>query len=106
MLQGFLPSSNPLIDIFAILLKVDAPEAGVERTVPPSTTPEGSGDRCLSDPENGRLRMIGNLGTLGDGSYIGYILHPDFWGKGYMSEAMDALFGKSGAGGLFWRLPG
>ncbi|PVH88874.1 hypothetical protein DL98DRAFT_158389 [Cadophora sp. DSE1049] len=45
--------------------------------------------------------MIGLLGTVGDGTEIVYMLHVDFWGKGYMIEALRAFVGKDG---IFWAL--
>ena len=49
--------------------------------------------------ENQKPRMIGVVGTPRE-SEVAYKLHPDYWGKGYMSEAL-AMFIK-----LFWQLEG
>ena len=38
--------------------------------------------------KDAKLRMIGVVGLVREPE-IGYKLHPDFWGKGYMSEALD-----------------
>ena len=40
--------------------------------------------------------MIGALGVnehdpRSAGSYIGYVLHPDFWGQGYATEALKGM---------------
>ena len=37
--------------------------------------------------ESGGEKMIGVIGTPRKAD-IGYKLHPDYWGKGYMSEAL------------------
>ncbi|KAH7409351.1 GNAT domain-containing protein [Cadophora sp. MPI-SDFR-AT-0126] len=36
---------------------------------------------------NGRPKMIGVVGIVREAE-LGYRIHPDFWGKGYMSEAL------------------
>ncbi|PPQ71159.1 hypothetical protein CVT24_009840 [Panaeolus cyanescens] len=46
---------------------------------------------CLRDgAEPSHSRAIGKAG-LYDGKEIGYILHPDYWGKGYAREALVAI---------------
>jgi RimJ/RimL family protein N-acetyltransferase len=40
--------------------------------------------------KEGELRMIGIIGVVRE-QEIGYRLNPDFWGKGYMTEAL-AMF--------------
>lgn len=80
-LRKSLTSVNPHIDKFGIMLK-----------------PEGkTGD--------GEVRMIGSLGTKGHvegyGEEIAYMVHCDFWGKGYMAEALVAF---AGPDGIFWGL--
>ncbi|KAK2758754.1 hypothetical protein FQN54_003445 [Arachnomyces sp. PD_36] len=41
-------------------------------------------------------RLIGGIGVndhdpRSTGSYIGYVLHPDYWGKGYATEALKGM---------------
>jgi [ribosomal protein S5]-alanine N-acetyltransferase len=53
----------------------------------------------------GKLRLIGVIGIVRE-QEIGYKIHPEFWGKGYMSEAlrmfivmwwgMESMFSLSG----------
>lgn len=46
-----------------------------------------------------KRRMIGAVGAPRNepaGAEIGYKLHPDFWGRGYMSEALRLFIG------LYW----
>jgi ribosomal-protein-alanine N-acetyltransferase len=64
---------------YAILLRPD----------PSRPPPEG----------NQKPKMIGILGTPREFE-VAYKLHPDYWGKGYMSEAL-AMFIK-----IFWQLEG
>jgi len=45
------------------------------------------------------LKMIGVVGTPRE-SEIAYKVHPDYWGKGYMSEALEMFLD------LFWKLEG
>ncbi|KAK0110704.1 hypothetical protein ONS96_002303 [Cadophora gregata f. sp. sojae] len=84
-MQKSLISVNPKIDKYAILLR-PAP-----------------GSEIKSGTENGghSPRMIGLLGTVGNGTEMVYTLHCDFWGKGYMTEALRAFVGKHG---IFWSL--
>ena len=58
---------------------------------------EGKEGRKDENPKAGRL--IGAIGIPREGE-IGYKLHPDFWGKGYMSYALRQ------AVNLFWRFDG
>ena len=47
-------------------------------------------DSLFSEAEG---RVIGKVGIWRvEGNEIGYMLHRDCWGKGYMTEAMSALF--------------
>lgn len=41
----------------------------------------------LEQRKAGKLRMIGVIGIVRE-QEIGYRIHPDFWGKGFMSEAL------------------
>lgn len=82
-MQKSLTSVNPKIDKYGILLRPN----------PNSTVVEG---KVEQNP-----RMIGLLGTVGDGTEMVYMLHCDFWGKGYMTEAMRAFVGEDG---IFWAL--
>ena len=34
-------------------------------------------------------RMIGTVGVIRQPPELGYMMHPDFWGKGYASEAVQ-----------------
>ncbi|KAG4442046.1 hypothetical protein IFR05_002440 [Cadophora sp. M221] len=84
-MQKSLTSVNPRIDKYAILLRHD-----------PCTELRNDEER-----KDVALRMIGLLGTVGDGMELVYMLHCDFWGKGYMTEALKAFVGKEG---IFWGL--
>ncbi len=44
---------------------------------------------------DGKLRMIGIIGPPKE-RCLGYMLHPEFWGKGYMTEGLKAYLE------LFW----
>jgi ribosomal-protein-alanine N-acetyltransferase len=44
----------------------------------------------FKERKEGKLCMIGIIGVVRE-QEIGYRLHPDFWGKGYMTEAL-AMF--------------
>ena len=53
------------------------------------------------DEREGKPRMIGTVGAPRNGpagAEIGYGLHPDYWGKGYMSEALELFIG------VYWGL--
>jgi [ribosomal protein S5]-alanine N-acetyltransferase len=45
-------------------------------------------DDEFKEKKGGELRMIGIIGVVRE-QEIGYRLHPDFWGKGYMTEALS-----------------
>lgn len=46
---------------------------------------------CLrNDDDLSTAKPIGKIG-LYDGKEVGYILHPDYWGKGYATEALMAI---------------
>jgi RimJ/RimL family protein N-acetyltransferase len=56
--------------------------------------------------ENEKPRMIGVVGTKvqiegQEDMEMSYILHCDYWNKGYMTEALGAF---AGSQGIFWRL--
>lgn len=84
-MQKSLTSVNPKIDKYAVLLRPDAKPKTASRA------------EMYDHPP----RMIGLLGTVGDGTEMVYMLHVDFWGKGYMTEALRAFVGKDG---IFWDL--
>ena len=79
MMLSRMPSpEKPWIEIYAILLRS-------------SQSPEAQG----------KPRMIGTVGAPRvseelDAAEIGYGLHPDFWGFGYMPEALSLFIG------LYW----
>lgn len=75
--------TDPDIVSLAIILKPEAAAAGDE----PAPSP----------------KVIGVCGTLSPGAEIAYSIHPAYWGKGYMTEALTAFIGKAG---IFWDLPG
>jgi RimJ/RimL family protein N-acetyltransferase len=54
------------------------------------------------NPENEtqKPKMIGIVGSRVISSEIGYKLHPTYWGKGYMSEALPMFIE------IFWSLEG
>ena len=76
MLSARMPTpEKPYVEVYAILLK--------------PLTVEG----------DTKAKMIGTVGTPRNepaGAEIGYGLHPDYWGKGYMSEAVKLFIG------LYW----
>ncbi|KAH9224623.1 GNAT domain-containing protein [Leptodontidium sp. 2 PMI_412] len=79
-MQKSLTSVNPKIDKYTILLRPDPdPEIRDEAEIK-CTTP----------------RLIGLLGTVGDGMELVYMLHCDFWEKGFMTEALTVFVGKEG----------
>ncbi len=54
----------------------------------------------LKDADNnGKPKLIGVVGVVREPE-IGYRIHPDYWGKGYMSEALT-MFLK-----MWWALEG
>lgn len=63
-MQAETKATNPKIENFAILLKD-------------------------SESEHSKLRMIGKVGIFQFPAEIAWMLHPDFWGKGYASEAVE-----------------
>ncbi len=71
---------NPKIDKYGIMLKPD-PTVGGGKNPP---------------------KLIGLVGTVREGDEMGYMLHCDYWGKGYMTEALRAFAGPEG---VFWSLP-
>ena len=44
-----------------------------------------------SKNDQGELRMIGKVGIFQFPAEISWMLHPDFWGKGYASEAVQGF---------------
>jgi len=67
---------EPWKKVYAILLRPD-----------PLSQVAGS---SLATTEVEKPRMIGVLGSPREAE-LAYKLHPDFWGKGYMSEALKAF---------------
>ncbi len=51
----------------------------------------------LDQRKAGKLRMIGIIGIVRE-QEIGYRIHPDFWGKGFMSEALKMFIE------MFWEM--
>lgn len=47
------------------------------------------------------LKLIGLVGTIRECDEMAYMLHVDYWGKGYMTEALKAFAGPEG---VFWIL--
>lgn len=90
-MQGSLHSVHPENDKFAIILKPIRTSTLV--------TPVEDNGQMREEDEN--PRMIGLIGTHDDAQELVYMLHCDYWRKGYMSEAMVALLGTEG---LVWRL--
>jgi RimJ/RimL family protein N-acetyltransferase len=91
-LQQSLTSVNPSIDKYAILLKPS----------PSSSSASTSATPIINQPKP--AKMIGIMGTKDteDELEILYMLHCDYWTKGYMTEALIAVFGTEG---LYWSLP-
>jgi ribosomal-protein-alanine N-acetyltransferase len=52
-----------------------------------------------SQEEDAKRRMIGIIGIVRE-QEIGYKVHPDFWGKGYMTEALRMFIG------MYWKMAG
>jgi len=75
VLTNRIPSPERLyVEVYAILLKrgLDGKDAG------------------------GKLKMIGIVGaprSVPEGAEIGYGLHPDYWGKRCMTEALEMFLG-------------
>lgn len=76
MLSARIPTpEKPYVQVYAILLKP------------------------LTADGDAKAKMIGTVGAPRNelaGAEIGYGLHPDYWGKGYMSEAVKLFIG------LYW----
>jgi ribosomal-protein-alanine N-acetyltransferase len=52
-----------------------------------------------SQENSDKPRMIGIIGIVRE-QEIGYKVHPDFWGKGYMTEALKMFIN------LYWKMEG
>jgi [ribosomal protein S5]-alanine N-acetyltransferase len=82
-LRSSLPTeAEPWNERWAILLR-HAPETLSDETA------EVPGQE-KEQRKVGKLRMIGAIGIVRE-QEIGYRLHPEFWGKGFMTEAL-AMF--------------
>jgi RimJ/RimL family protein N-acetyltransferase len=63
-------------------------------------SPESSDNTSANiEDRDSKPRMIGLVGIVRPAE-IGYKIHPDFWGKGYMSEALELCIK------LFWASKG
>ena len=82
MQTGLSPGTK--IDKFAIILR-----------------PDTSSDKHNQIKKDEKPKMIGVIGTVTEGKELAYMLHCDYWRKGYMSEALRAFIGQNG---LFWAL--
>lgn len=105
-------------------IQSEAP-AHVYRTRPPHTNPEQTKERILEsmssvqfrswaimipttlptlvaveERERQEMKMIGIIGISYAPSNVGYKIHPNYWGRGYMTEALK-LFVE-----MFWTLEG
>jgi len=90
-MQGSIHSVHPENDKFAIIRK----STGISSLL---TAVEESSQVQEKDE---KPRMIGLIGTHDDAQELVYMLHYDYWRRGYMSEAMVALLGSEG---LIWKL--
>lgn len=63
-----------------------------------SSTLVTGGDEA--EGETQAMKLIGIIGLANYPDNIGYKVHPDYWGKGYMTEALK-LFVE-----MFWTLEG
>lgn len=50
--------------------------------------------------EEQKMKMIGIIGLSYSPNNVGYKIHPDYWGKGYMTEALRLFID------MFWTLEG
>ncbi|KAK2752681.1 hypothetical protein FQN54_008059 [Arachnomyces sp. PD_36] len=107
-------SHSPYVAISFIKLeyhsKSKTPDASVEVTenwirknfTDPKLKPPYNFSILEKGPESSVLpRVIGVIGVLfmGSNPVVGYIIHPDSWGKGYATEALGALLD------AWWALP-
>ncbi|KAF6230726.1 hypothetical protein HO173_011078 [Letharia columbiana] len=81
-LHGMLASpANGSLDFVLVLVSPSSP-----------TDPD-------SDPPRGKVIGKAGIWSLSN-SEIGFLLHRDVWGEGYMAEALTALLGPNG---VFWK---
>jgi RimJ/RimL family protein N-acetyltransferase len=92
MVDYILPTAEtPDVDKFALLLKDS------------DLNEEGKGGEGDEGEEEGKLKMIGFVGTnrwSAQGMEVGYCMNVNYWGRGFASEGFSAFLD------LFWSLPG
>jgi RimJ/RimL family protein N-acetyltransferase len=93
MIQNSQPTpEEPWNRRWAIMLKPSTPSHSTSQ-IPPSQTSrdKSSGEAGDSRGDWGgqvKAKLIGTIGTPRKAE-VGYKLHPEYWGKGYMSEALE-----------------
>jgi RimJ/RimL family protein N-acetyltransferase len=72
---------QPALEMNGVIGKIDTEEDGEVNGVERVNEEKGG---------EGELKMIGVIGIVRE-QEIGYKLHPEFWGRGFMSEAIRAF---------------